>query len=148
MMKEDSSEQAGIVETERLSALSQDEVVVLACGEIGSLDAKEAGHAEMNAQPTVARKAKQDLFAAGFGSLEGRAGKTFDELHSIAAPEGTFLCMNLDREDALPEATIPASPIILDFSKLRHAGQHTMAERRRKGAMKKIETKFGGRGGI
>src|SRR5204862_6809580 len=65
LMKTDSPKLTRIAEDECAPAQEQHEMIVWAGDKTWPLDSQLAGHAQMHAQPPLARKSEQHLFAVG-----------------------------------------------------------------------------------
>lgn len=120
LMKLDASELARIVKDQRALLLEEDEMIVFAGREIGGLGGQFAGHAEMHAEPSVARESKEHAFAVAFGFEEFCADQRFLHSGGIDTARDALLCVDVDARDRLSDANIPASPVKFDFRQFGH----------------------------
>src|SRR6185503_4286181 len=74
----------------------------------------------MKAQPTVARKVKQHLFAVRLRAEQTRSPQVASQGVRVRSTKDAFGGVQGNPRDGLSLAHAPTAPIKLDFSKLRH----------------------------
>ena len=73
-MEEDAAKLARVAEDEGLAALPQRQMIVFSGGGVGRFETEAAAHAQMNSQPAVFGKTKEQLLSVRLGFQQSRAG--------------------------------------------------------------------------
>ena len=120
MVEEDAPEQSRVAEDEGLVALTEEEVIVIAGDEGGGFVAEFAGHAEVESEPGVLRETEEHLFAARFGGEKFCAGQKAEQGWEVVATKDSFVGVQVDFEDRVAEADIPAAAEVFYFGEFRH----------------------------
>jgi hypothetical protein len=74
----------------------------------------------MNAEPCASGESKRDLLPSRLRAQQLRAAERLLDQMRIAATEDALRSVQVEAQDALADAIIPAPAEILDFSELRH----------------------------
>jgi hypothetical protein len=123
VVKKDPAELARIVEDQILTALAQDKMIVLERDGGGFFDAQFSGHSKVNADPAAFGKAKEHLFAVGFGTEQRGPAQGFLEGADIRPAKDFFIGVQVDGKNLLFQAARPLFAIKFDFSQFRHEEQ-------------------------
>jgi hypothetical protein len=114
-MKSNPAKLPRVAQNQRLTSLSQDQMVVLPGLKIGLLNSQVATHAKVDPKPALTRKDKEHLFSAGHRSKKFLPDESPSDLCRIGAAKDPLLAMELHRDDLLAEAHVPASTSIFDL---------------------------------
>jgi hypothetical protein len=130
LVKANPSELPGIAKDERLAFLSQDQMVMSASLETGTLDTQIAAHAEMNPKPALWYSVS--FFSVGFGknkkqllSARDRAEKRLpsqfpSDGFRVARAKDPFLRVQLHAQHILTDPWIPVFACEFNLRQLRH----------------------------
>jgi len=94
---------------------------VLPGGKVGCFDTQLARHPQMDAEPDATRESKRDLLAARLRTEQFFPGERRLDPVRIASSKDTVFTMQLQAEDPLTDAIVPAPAEIFNFGKLGHS---------------------------
>jgi len=94
----------------------------------GGFDAEFAAHAEVDAEPAVARKANEDLLRRGLGAEEAGRREMAAQHGGISAAENLGVIMQEHAGDErAARGEVPALAVKFGFGELGHGGRRARA---------------------